>query len=202
MTHKIYLHSAILALCLMGSAAPIPGPEDAERAPLGAGPASAGPASAGPAVATDPMIEAVLHASRALVAVAARSLVAAGEEVTLPQYRALVVLASHGPQPAAALAVALGVNPSTATRMVDRLVRKKLVSRQEGPDDRRQILVRLTAGGQHLVDAVTERRRGEISRIVSSIPPERRIEVMQAMSAFAEAAGEMRDQDWSAGWSL
>ena len=49
-------------------------------------------------VADDELVDTVLAASRALVAVAARSLAAAGDEVTLPQYRALVVLAAHGPQ--------------------------------------------------------------------------------------------------------
>ena len=37
-------------------------------------------------------------ASRALVGVAARSLAGVGEEVTLPQYRMLVLLCSRGPQ--------------------------------------------------------------------------------------------------------
>ena len=49
-------------------------------------------------VAPDELVDTVLAASRALVAVAARSLAAAGDEVTLPQYRALVVLAARGPQ--------------------------------------------------------------------------------------------------------
>ena len=54
----------------------------------------------------------------------------AGEEVTLPQYRALVVLASRGPQRIVDLAGFLDVTASTATRMCDRLVRKGLVRRQ------------------------------------------------------------------------
>ena len=44
------------------------------------------------------MVDAVLTASRVLVAIAARSLADAGEEVTLTQYRSLVILASRGPQ--------------------------------------------------------------------------------------------------------
>jgi len=48
--------------------------------------------------ADDVVVDAVLSASRTLVAVAERSLGAAAEETTLAQYRALVVLASRGPQ--------------------------------------------------------------------------------------------------------
>src|SRR5436305_2945654 len=85
----------------------------------------------------DAVTDAVLRASRALVAVAARSVVGAGEDVTLAQYRALVVLRSRGPQTMQALSAALGVVPSTGTRMGDRLVRKGLVQRQSSAQDRR-----------------------------------------------------------------
>ena len=47
------------------------------------------------------LTDALLTASRALVAVAARSLAAVDDDVTLPQYRALVVLAVAGPSTSA-----------------------------------------------------------------------------------------------------
>ena len=74
-------------------------------------------AARGPLV-HDSMVDAVLSASRVLVAIAARSLADAGEEVTLTQYRSLVVLASRGPQSMAALAEAVAVTPATASRTV------------------------------------------------------------------------------------
>ena len=70
--------------------------------------------------------DAVLTASRTLVAVATQSLGAAAEDTTIAQYRALVVLASRGPQRMTDLAGALDVTPSTAGRMCDRLLRKGL----------------------------------------------------------------------------
>ena len=72
--------------------------------------------------ATDELADAVLDASRVLVAVAARSLAAAPSDVTLPQYRVLVVLATRGPQRPSDLAAELGVAASSITRMCDRLV--------------------------------------------------------------------------------
>src|SRR5947209_15436601 len=71
------------------------------------------------------LVDAVLGASRALVAVAARSLGDLAEDVTLAQYRVLVELAARGPQRVAELAGVLGVERSTATRMCDRLVRQR-----------------------------------------------------------------------------
>jgi DNA-binding MarR family transcriptional regulator len=150
----------------------------------------------------DSVVDAVLSASRVLVAVAARSLSDIAEEVTLTQYRTLVVLASRGPQNLVGLAEAVGVTPATATRMCDRLVKKKLVVRQSEQDDRRQVRLALTKKGLKLVGAVTDRRRREIEVILSTIAPEEQTVLVQALSQFAAAAGEVPEQDWSTGWDL
>ncbi|MGD0876296.1 MAG: MarR family transcriptional regulator [Acidimicrobiales bacterium] len=155
-----------------------------------------------PSEAHDSVVDAVLSASRVLVAVAARSLADVAEEVTLTQYRTLVVLASRGPQNLAGLADAVGVAPATATRMCDRLVRKDLIRRRTERDDRRQLRVALTAKGRSLVDAVTGRRRQEIARIMSEIPVEQLAVLVQALGRFASAAGEVPEQDWTTGWDL
>ena len=148
------------------------------------------------------MVDAVLSASRVLVAVAARSLADVAEEVTLTQYRTLVVLASRGPQNLAGLAEAVGVTPATATRMCDRLVRKDLIRRRTERDDRRQLRVALTVKGRSLVDAVTGRRRQEIARIINEIPVEQQAVLVQALGRLASASGEVPEQDWNPGWDL
>lgn len=148
------------------------------------------------------IVDSVLSASRVLVAVAARSLSDIGEDVTLTQYRTLVVLASRGPQNMAALAEAVGVTPATATRMCDRLVRKKLIIRRSERGDRRQVRLVLSKSGLELVALVTDRRRREIERIVGTVPDEERDVLVQALGRFAAAAGEVPEQDWSTGWDL
>ena len=155
-----------------------------------------------PPQVADSVVDAVLSASRVLVAVAARSLADVAEEVTLTQYRTLVVLASRGPQNLARLAAAVGVTPATATRMCDRLVRKDLIRRRTERDDRRQLRVALTVKGRSLVDAVTVRRRQEIGRIMSEIPVEQQAVLVQALGRLASAAGEVPEQDWTTGWDL
>jgi DNA-binding MarR family transcriptional regulator len=152
--------------------------------------------------ADDELVDAVLGASRALVAVAARSLAGVAEDVTLPQYRFLVVLASRGPQRLADLATALGVDRSTATRMCDRLVRKRLVTRRRTREDRRAVRVSLTGTGADLVGEVSRRRRGEIATIVARMPASHGDRVVRALRAFADVAGEVPEQDWSLGWDL
>ncbi|MGO9488896.1 MAG: MarR family winged helix-turn-helix transcriptional regulator [Solirubrobacteraceae bacterium] len=148
----------------------------------------------------DDLIDAVLGASRALVAVAARSLADLSEDVTLPQYRALVELAARGPQRPADLAIALGVDRSTATRMCDRLVRKQLVQRRRISADRRGVRISLTTAGRALVEEVTRRRRVEIAQVLRRMPRGDSASALRALRVFADAAGEVPEQDWSLGW--
>jgi len=140
----------------------------------------------------------VLRASRVLVAVAVRSLAGVDHDVTLAQYRALVVLAGRGPQRPTELADALAVHPSTITRLCDRLVAKRLVQRAESPTNRREVSIRLTPKGRRLVDAVTARRRDEIAAIVARVPSRERATMVRALEVLGEAAGEPADAAWFA----
>ncbi len=143
--------------------------------------------------------DAVLRASRALVGVAARSLAEVENEVTLPQYRVLVVLASHE-RNLGELAEALDVHPSSATRLCTRLEAKGLITRRPATQSRRELLVSVTPKGRSLVDRVTKRRRREITRIIARIPERDQRVLVHALGVFAEAAGEMPEPAWSFGW--
>lgn len=155
----------------------------------------------GPGSGDEDLVDAVLRASRALVAVAARSLTDLAEDVTLPQYRVLVLVAQY-PRRAVDLAAALRVAPSTGSRMCERLVRKGLLDRSRTDGDRRSVRLTLTAQGERLLEQVTRRRRAEIASIVEQLPEGHRDAVVGALAAFADAAGEAPDQDWSLGWGL
>ncbi len=148
------------------------------------------------------LVDAVISASRALVAVAARSLQGLPEDVTLTQYRVLVELAARGPQRVADLALVLGVESSTATRMCDRLVRKHLVRRRRASRDRRAVRIALTAEGLELIGEVSRRRRKEIGAILKRMPSRDRAAVARALLAFADAGGTVPEQDWSLGWRI
>jgi DNA-binding MarR family transcriptional regulator len=145
--------------------------------------------------------DAVLVASRALVGVAARSLAETEDVVTLVQYRALVLLAGRGEMNVGALAEALAVHQSTATRLCDRLVKRGLVERRSPPRSRREVVVSLTRAGHTLLETVTEKRRSEIDEILARLPAKQRAAVRDAFLAFAAAAGEAPDDAWQLGWT-
>ncbi len=136
--------------------------------------------------APDDLVDAVLNSSRALVAVSARS-ISGASSVTLAQFRMLVVL-GQGATNLSRLAEALDVAPSTAMRMVDRLVEADMVRRSPRTDDRRQIQLSLTTPGRRLVRRVDARRRRDLQAILEQIPTTRRAAVGRAMTDFAAAA--------------
>lgn len=145
------------------------------------------------------MLDTLLSATRVLVGVATRSLAGAGTEVTLTQFRPLMVLASRGPQRAIDVAGELGVNPSTGTRVCDRLVGKGLIRRTRRAGDRRAVWLVLTPAGRDLVAEVNRRRRAELARLLGTIPPACYGYLVESLGAIAEAAGEPDGDDlWSA----
>jgi DNA-binding MarR family transcriptional regulator len=147
------------------------------------------------------LAEAIILAGRAMAGVAARTVAEATDDLTLPQHRTLVVLAEQGPRHLADLAQALGVSPSTATRMCDRLVRKRLITRTRDEVDRREVDLALTNAGRILVDEVAHRRKSELRKLVADVPKEERDRLIHALRSVAEAAGEVPDADWTLGWT-
>ncbi len=148
----------------------------------------------------DALTDAVLTASRLLVAVSARSLAAFEETLTLPQFRTLVVLDSRGAMKLSTLAELLDVNPSTATRMVDRLVTTGMIARHPNPATRREVVTELTDEGRRVVRAVTRRRRAVIGRIVAKMSECERRGLVEALTAFTEAGSEPSVTAADLGW--
>ena len=97
--------------------------------------------------------EALQAATRMLAGVALRSLEALDSAVTLPQFRLLAVLADLGPVPSGQAARTLGLDPSTVTRLADRMVAAGRVARGTAPQHRGVVTLDLTDTGRDLVAA-------------------------------------------------
>jgi len=162
------------------------------------GPPMTSPTSLSPV--EDEVVGALLALSRVFVAETARSLSILDEEVTLPQFRTLVVLVTRGPQRVIDLAQELAVTSSTAVRMCNRLVRKGLVVRQERPDDRRVAWITLTRAGLDLVGQATQYRREQIAKLIADLSLIRPVAFTSVLNAIVEAAGEATDGQWRQRW--
>ncbi len=188
---------------LIGNTLPVAPPETAAPARPRKRPApeTTVPDAAPSAVPNDEeVIGAIILASRVMVAIAVRSLAGNPDDVTLPQYRTLVELTFGGPRRLADLAEALGVSPSTATRMCDRLVRKELVSRTRDELDRREVKLAITVLGRSVVTDVIDRRRAEVRDLLQAIPVPLRRQLVSSLTLLATAAGEAPELHWGPGW--
>lgn len=147
----------------------------------------------------DTALDALLLASRAIVAIAARC-IPDWADVTLVQFRALVLLDRDGQLKAGTLAESLDVSPSTVTGLCDRLVAKNMIFRNPGEESRREVVVQLAPTGKALVDSAIAARRLEIARILQRVPPDELKGMITALTQLTDAAGESPEQAWSAGW--
>ncbi|MHA7240429.1 MarR family winged helix-turn-helix transcriptional regulator [Arthrobacter sp. TMS1-12-1] len=139
---------------------------------------------------SDGEIDAMMRASRALIAVVAMSLAEIGDVVSPAQLRVLALIASRGAQTLGSVAEDLGVHASNATRTCDRLVARGLIERGENPADRRFLQLRLTDAGTQFVGDLMAYRRTALAEIVGRMPVQDRVGLQTVMASFAEAAGE------------
>lgn len=130
--------------------------------------------------------ETLFELSRVLFGVTVRTLPEAAD-VTLAQFRALVLLDPDPGLRMRALADRLGVSPSTATRLCDRLVRRGLVQRTPSEADRREILLSLTTGGHAVVKEAMRRRRHAIATAVRKLSDEEAVEVQRCLELAIDA---------------
>lgn len=92
------------------------------------------------------------------------------EEMSVPQLAALHVVDQAGELRQAALAEELALSPSAASRLVDGLVQRGLLSRRELPDDRRARVLALSPRGVALLDEIGAARTRLFERVAARLP--------------------------------
>ncbi|WFE53224.1 MarR family transcriptional regulator [Micromonospora sp. WMMD1155] len=148
----------------------------------------------------DVLVDSLSALSRTLVGITARTLNALDAEVTLSQYRTLVILASAAPLRTVDLASSLGVHPSTATRTCNRLVQRALVARRHRPEDRRVAWLTLTEAGKRLVGDVMRHRTAEIRRLLKATDVADPQTAADLINGLVVAAGEPTEESWWQRW--
>jgi DNA-binding MarR family transcriptional regulator len=94
-------------------------------------------------------------------------------QVSFPQYLLLGFLA-HAPEPLTMTAIATRMRHTTAaaTGLVDRLEKLGFARRQSAAQDRRRVLVHITAKGSRLVTNVREDMVANVVRLMGHLSPE------------------------------
>ena len=108
-------------------------------------------------------------------------------DISVTQCYALAALLRRGPSTLKTLAADLGLDKSTASRVVTTLQRKRYVGRVAHPVDARAVLLDVTPAGRRLHDRIRDDRIGELTRVLASFPPDVSDGVGEVMRRLANA---------------
>lgn len=110
-------------------------------------------------------------------------------QLTPSKLRALTLLADGGLR-IGELADGVGVDDTTATRLVDRLEAMGVAERGSAPGDRRATTVELTTAGEELVAGIAAQRRLFFCDVLAALEPDEREELVRLTSKAAAALQE------------
>ena len=104
------------------------------------------------------------------------------------QLAALYVLADGSTLTVGELAESINRSPSATSRLIDGLVKRRLVDRQVEEEDRRQKILRLTPRGQAVLRVVDRARAEQFLSAVRPLPTAERAIVAMGVAALATHA--------------
>jgi DNA-binding MarR family transcriptional regulator len=116
-------------------------------------------------------------------------------DMTMAQLKAVMLLCGTGRVRSRELADGLGIAPSAATPLVDRLVEQKLAKREDDPADRRIVWIQPTAKAQALYDALMHTSRDVLEDVISEVPAKDRKAVRDSVQLLADAATRVLARD-------
>ncbi|RLC57310.1 MAG: hypothetical protein DRI30_04435 [Chloroflexi bacterium] len=119
----------------------------------------------------------------------------AGLGLTMTQVRVMSSLQMQDGLAAGELAERLNVRPSTVTRIVDRLVRNKLVSREVDESDRRLVRHSLTKKGSSVFRELQSMGRERVSRVFDRLDDKQVKRVVEALRDLNEAVEAVASED-------
>jgi DNA-binding MarR family transcriptional regulator len=90
-------------------------------------------------------------------------------DLTVAQLRVLLVLYTEGSSRMSSIASSIGIAVSTATGIVDNLVRKGLVIRGTDPEDRRVVICTLSSQGQETINRLWALGQFQIGKLLRGL---------------------------------
>jgi DNA-binding MarR family transcriptional regulator len=111
--------------------------------------------------------------------------------ISISQCYALDLLGDHGEMTMQALAQKMFLDKSTTSRVVDPLVKRRLVARRFDDSDRRMIFVVLTPAGAKLLAEIRDCQVQSQRQILERIPERQRRQLVESLELLSHAV-----QDW------
>ena len=111
-------------------------------------------------------------------------------ELTREQLRVMFLLSFKGRSSPGEVAASFGVPRANVTSIIDRLVGKGLISRQENPDDRRSCILSLTEEGKSQVERLREIGAAKIKGVLERMPDNALVSLQMGLEALIKALAE------------
>ena len=105
-------------------------------------------------------------------------------DISLTAAATLARLTSDGPMRLTELAAAEHVTQPAMTQLVSRLERGGLAERRGNPDDRRLVMVHVTAAGRKLIAERRAARAERLSALLAQLTPDERTAIAAAVPAI------------------
>ena len=134
------------------------------------------------------------RATRGLLALNVSVLEHMEDNVGLEPLRALQSLDRRGPSMVGELGDDLGLVPSTASRLSDRLAEAGLITRRPAPSNRRSTLLELTDAGRAILDELVALRIRAFGEVADQMSNQDRAALIQGAHAFTAAQQRLSDK--------
>ena len=115
--------------------------------------------------------------------------------LTGPQMLCLREIATRGALTTGALAQAVALSPATLTGILDRLEVRGLVSRERRPEDKRRVLVSLTAVGRQMSQELPSPLQDRFSERMTELSADEQQAIRVALASVARMMDEDVDAD-------
>ena len=93
-------------------------------------------------------------------------------DMTVAQLRVLLLLHTEGRSRMSSIAASLDIAVSTATGIIDNLVKKKLVVRREDTEDRRVVICALSPQGQQIINRIWAQGQLQMQKLLHGLSVE------------------------------
>jgi DNA-binding MarR family transcriptional regulator len=107
--------------------------------------------------------------------------------LTTVQLKSLLYIDYMGSTNFRNLSDALGVTPPSITEVIDRLVERGLVSREENPENRRMLILKTTAEGRALMAKLTETRRSIMNSLLEQLDRSELVHLARIFTTLANS---------------
>jgi len=107
-------------------------------------------------------------------------------EFSLTEARVIFELAAAGQADAASLKRRLDIDPGYLSRLLARLGKAGLISRQRDPDDGRRQVIELTAAGQAAFGTLNDRSERQVRDLLATLPEDAQRRLTGAMAAIED----------------